>query len=134
MSDIPNAEKPWDRRVVLGKEPTTSRRSQGWYSRGYLPHFDGPGSVQHITFHLADSLPREAIVRMEQQLADCPYERQAIERRQRIQSLLDSGLYQHAERITHPVIPAKAGISLGAAPHQLLFLHFGIRIMHSMLG
>lgn len=64
----------WDRRVALGScgLPSATRRSQrsresrGWYSRGYLPHVDGVGLIQHITFHLADSLPREAIARMQQ--------------------------------------------------------------------
>jgi REP element-mobilizing transposase RayT len=31
---------------------------KGWHSRGYLPHFDSPQTVQFITFRLADSLPR----------------------------------------------------------------------------
>jgi putative transposase len=30
---------------------------KGWHSRGYLPHFDSPETVQFITFRLADSLP-----------------------------------------------------------------------------
>jgi putative transposase len=30
---------------------------KGWYSRGYLPHWDQAGVVQAVTFHLADSLP-----------------------------------------------------------------------------
>ena len=30
---------------------------RGWYSRGYLPHFDGGEVTQFITFRLADSLP-----------------------------------------------------------------------------
>jgi REP element-mobilizing transposase RayT len=30
---------------------------KGWHSRGYLPHFDSPKTVQFITFRLADSLP-----------------------------------------------------------------------------
>jgi putative transposase len=29
----------------------------GWRSRGYLPHFDAAGLVQHLVFRLADSLP-----------------------------------------------------------------------------
>ena len=105
----------WDRRVVLGissgvsstspasmpsttgrfrpeeKEPSATRRSQ-WYSRGYLPHFDAAGVVQHVTFHLADSLPREAVERMQQELEALPEEQRTVERRQRIQDLLDSGL------------------------------------------
>ena len=31
----------------------------GWHSRGYVPHFDGGAVVQTVTFHLADSLPRQ---------------------------------------------------------------------------
>jgi putative transposase len=31
--------------------------TRGWYSRGYLPHFDSPETVQFVTFRLADSLP-----------------------------------------------------------------------------
>ncbi len=89
----------WDRRVVLGIEaggveeekPSATRRSQ-WYSRGYLPHFDAAGAVQHVTFHLADSLPREAIERMQQELDALPEEQRTVERRMRIQDLLDSGL------------------------------------------
>lgn len=29
--------------------------SKGWHSRGYLPHYDGPGVVQHVVFHLHDA-------------------------------------------------------------------------------
>jgi putative transposase len=32
-------------------------RPKGWHSRGYLPHFDSPETVQFVTFRLADSLP-----------------------------------------------------------------------------
>ena len=32
--------------------------SKGWYSRGYLPHFDSPEMVQFVTFRLADSPPK----------------------------------------------------------------------------
>jgi len=31
---------------------------KGWHSRGYLPHFGSPETVQFVTFRLADSLPR----------------------------------------------------------------------------
>jgi putative transposase len=30
---------------------------KGWLSRGYLPHFDSPETIQFVTFRLADSLP-----------------------------------------------------------------------------
>ncbi len=32
---------------------------KGWYSRGYLPHFDAPGAWQFITYRLADSIPAQ---------------------------------------------------------------------------
>jgi hypothetical protein len=34
---------------------------KGWYSRGYLPHFDGGEIIQFITFRLADSLPQKVL-------------------------------------------------------------------------
>jgi putative transposase len=91
-----------DRRVALGKstatKPPTHRHSPhspaqplGWYSRGYLPHLDAPGLIQHITFHLADSLPSEAVARMQHQLEAIPEPQRAVERRKRIEELLDSG-------------------------------------------
>jgi REP element-mobilizing transposase RayT len=32
--------------------------TDGWHSRGYLPHFDGEQVTQFVTFRLADSLPQ----------------------------------------------------------------------------
>jgi REP element-mobilizing transposase RayT len=40
---------------------------KGWHTRGYLPHFDSPETVQFVTFRLFDSLPPEAL----QKLARC---------------------------------------------------------------
>jgi len=37
---------------------TNPKPHRGWYSRGYLPHCDAAGLVQHIVFGLADSIPR----------------------------------------------------------------------------
>jgi putative transposase len=31
--------------------------SKGWTTRGYLPHYDKPGTVQMVTFRLADAMP-----------------------------------------------------------------------------
>jgi hypothetical protein len=36
----------------------------GWRSRGYTPHFDGPGELQHIVFRLADSLPVKVVAEL----------------------------------------------------------------------
>src|SRR6266480_5251032 len=43
-------------------QPTAEEQAQGfkgWYSRGYLPHFDAPGTWQFITYRLVDSIPAE---------------------------------------------------------------------------
>jgi putative transposase len=37
---------------------------KGWHSRGYLPHFDSPETIQFLTFRLFDSLPREALEKL----------------------------------------------------------------------
>src|SRR5262245_4267404 len=29
----------------------------GWHSRGYLPHFDAPGTLQFVTYRLEDAMP-----------------------------------------------------------------------------
>lgn len=63
----------------------------GWYSRGYLPHFDVPNKVQFITFRLADSLPASAIQRISDDLRETPAVQVEIERRRRLEQWLDSG-------------------------------------------
>jgi putative transposase len=32
-----------------------------WHSRGYLPHFDAPRTIQFVTFRLADAVPRDLL-------------------------------------------------------------------------
>lgn len=41
---------------------------KGWYSRGYLPHFDGGEILQFITLHLKDALPMQVISRWKMEL------------------------------------------------------------------
>jgi REP element-mobilizing transposase RayT len=64
---------------------------KGWHSRGYLPHFDGENLVQHVTIHLADSLPRDAVERIAAELAEIDPDRREIERRLRLEALVDAG-------------------------------------------
>jgi hypothetical protein len=48
-----------------GLEPGAPRSAPtGWHSRGYMPHFDSHHVVQHVTFHLADSLPAGVLARL----------------------------------------------------------------------
>jgi len=48
---------PFDSDVQTGDESKT----RGWFSRGYLPHFDKARVPQSITFRLKDAVPRESI-------------------------------------------------------------------------
>lgn len=50
------------------QESGDPRSRRGWHSRGYLPHFDSPDHIQHVTVHLADSLPKSAIERVDQMI------------------------------------------------------------------
>lgn len=49
---------------------------KGWYSRGYLPRFDGGEIAQMVTFHLSDSVPASVIERWQEELARLPPGRQ----------------------------------------------------------
>lgn len=70
-----------------------SRKHRGWYSRGYLPHFDSPHVIQHITYRLADSLPHTALERMQNEVETLALdnEKRKAELRQRIEIYLDAG-------------------------------------------
>ena len=63
-----------------------------WRSRGYIPHRDRIGLIQSITFRLADSLPAEKRLALEEELRCLPEERRSLERRKRIEEWLDAGI------------------------------------------
>jgi putative DNA methylase len=52
-------------RLVLPKRD----EFDGWYSRGYFPHFDGEFVTQHVCFHLFDSLPQSILVQLREELS-----------------------------------------------------------------
>lgn len=54
--DVPADNDPTTRSL----EPT-NRQFRLWHSRGYLPHFDGPGIAQFLTFRLHDAVPAEVV-------------------------------------------------------------------------
>jgi len=62
-----------------------------WHNRGYLPHFESSEATQHVTFHLADSLPQAALQRLEAELKTLPTEKRDIERRRRLDAWIDAG-------------------------------------------
>src|SRR5450759_2591517 len=62
-----------------------------WYSRGYLPHFESSEATQHVTFHLADSLPQTVLLRLEAEMKALPAEKRDVERRKRVDAWIDAG-------------------------------------------
>jgi hypothetical protein len=72
-------------------KPRVRESSPRWHSRGYLPHFESAGVIQHVTFHLADSLPRDVVKRLNEELQRLPPEQQDPRRRERIQAWMDAG-------------------------------------------
>ncbi|MCZ7670580.1 MAG: hypothetical protein M5U34_27230 [Chloroflexi bacterium] len=57
---------------------------KGWYSRGYLPHFDAPGLIQGITFRLWDSLPADIVQTLAEEADDA-------QKRARVEAYLNDG-------------------------------------------
>jgi len=66
-------------------------RGLGWYSRGYLPHYEADNAIQFVTYHLADSLPATTLERLEYEIRSIPEKQKAATRRERIEQLMDAG-------------------------------------------
>lgn len=60
-----------------------------WYSRGYLPHFDGGQIVQFLTYRLADSMPEKVLEAWRGELEK--NEISDADFRRRIETYLDQG-------------------------------------------
>ncbi|MCW8127685.1 hypothetical protein [Microbulbifer halophilus] len=58
---------------------------RGWYSRGYVPHFDHYCALQSITFRLADSLPQAKLEQLGWELrqANLPESHKDLEKRKK---------------------------------------------------
>ncbi|MFH1009286.1 MAG: transposase [Candidatus Latescibacterota bacterium] len=71
-------------------QPKPDSGNRGWYSRGYLPHFDSPHVIQHITYRLADSLPHAVLQQMQAEIRALPLEEE--QRRAQLRRLIDTYL------------------------------------------
>ena len=68
--------------------------TDGWHSRGYLPHFDGSQITQFVTFRLRDSLPQQLLETWRTELKkEVDVDIEAMLRR-RIEIYLDHGYGQ----------------------------------------
>lgn len=63
---------------------------KGWYSRKRLPHLDGAGVTQFITFRLADSLPQIFLDELASELIQLKKDVERV-KYERIQAQLDIG-------------------------------------------
>ena len=102
------ARPPWERGRPARTGPKARKNSdtddmpqppnrphKTWHSRGYLPHLDQPGTVQFITFRLADAVPTDVVAGWRAELklsgeedADDP---RSVELRKRIERYADQG-------------------------------------------
>src|SRR5947207_13777125 len=57
-------------RASGAKDKATNPLRSGVHSRGYLPHVKREGASYFITFRLADSLPKEVLLRFEREQAE----------------------------------------------------------------
>lgn len=62
-----------------------------WWDCGYLPHVESPHLLQHVTFRLADSLPRAVVEQMVAALKEIPPMERKPEWVRRVQGYLDAG-------------------------------------------
>jgi putative transposase len=85
-------------------DPRVLREDRGWYTRGYLPHFDSTHVMQFITFRLADSLPQSVLRQIEAELAHVPPTDQDRERYRQNERWLDASMGCCALR--HPQVAA----------------------------
>lgn len=79
------------RNTHVPKEQVSLSSRRAWYSRGYLPHFDGSNFIQAVTFRLGDSLPASLMQTLSIELEALPEEVREAHRRRRISALLDRG-------------------------------------------
>lgn len=62
-----------------------------WWDRGYQPHVESPHLIQHVCYHLADSLPREVVEAMDAELKSLPPMLRDAEKEARVAAYLDAG-------------------------------------------
>ena len=74
-----------------GLQTGISSIHKGWYTRGYLPHYDQGEIYQVITYRLGDSLPQGILKDMQSELKNVAPEFMKMKRRRKIEKYLDKG-------------------------------------------
>ena len=93
----------------------------GWYWGPNLPHFDNLTVIQHVTFHLSDSLPKSALEQLEQDICSLPEVKQSEERKKRLNALIDAGYGSCILRLPKLAAMAENSILFFDGKHYHLF-------------
>ena len=72
-------------------EPRDPGQPRGWHWRGYMPHFDSHDVIQHVTFHLVDSLPKDVLALLLEEIQQLDPDQRDTEKRLRLEVLVDAG-------------------------------------------
>ena len=115
-----NPEKPGNANLPIGglndakiggeKNAILENGAPRWHSRGYLPHFESSDVIQHVTFHLADSLPQTALLQLESELKFLSPEMRTAEHRKQVDAWIDAG--QGSSILRKPAIAQMVQTSL----------------------
>src|SRR5258708_39622592 len=97
----------WKMRPVVPKIKVREDDAPGWYSRGYLPHFDGGEIPQTITFNLFDALPERVLKKWKAELSLRPDKDQETEIPRRIDAYRDKG--SGSSRMSDPALRERMG-------------------------
>jgi putative transposase len=87
----PNVNSKGANREIGAPRALQQNGTPRWHSRGYLPHFESSDVTQHVTFHLADSLPQTVLLQLESELKSLPIDKRDVERRKRVDAWIDAG-------------------------------------------
>src|SRR5260370_17296091 len=91
LGDVKAAPNEFSGEKNANREIGAPNGAPSWHSRGYLPHFESSDVTQHVTFHLADSLPQTVLLQLESELKFLPIEKRATERRKQVDAWIDPG-------------------------------------------
>ncbi len=95
-----------DKKTLAGRDARSPINNLGWYSRGYLPHFDGGEINQFVTLHLADALPKKVVRSWRIELENEDESIAKLELQRKIEKYIDRGFgkcYLNRESIAQKV-------------------------------
>jgi REP element-mobilizing transposase RayT len=132
-----------DRDRIRRKAQKSFRTDAGWWSRGYLPHYDSAEHTQFVTIRLADSVPKHVQVSLNAELGALKKKGEdsssiGYHRCKRMEALLDAGYgccVLKAESVADVII--KALENLVEQGHEVLrwvimpnHIHLLLKIRH----